>query len=87
MDTEKISEIAERIDENVNEKMKLSNLHDLETKMHKDPLDEANKYLCKKDVYELFKYLTANLVLKKPKDPIGSLIEQLKEIEQSEQKK
>ena len=32
------------------------------------------------------KHLTANLVLKKPKDPIRALIDQLKEIEQSENK-
>ncbi|RNA37159.1 protocadherin-1-like isoform X1 [Brachionus plicatilis] len=86
MNENQITEAAQRIEQNVSTKMEnLGNIN-LGDRMHKDPLVEANKYMCKKDVFELFKHLTANLVLTKPKDPIQALIDQLKEIEQSENK-
>jgi hypothetical protein len=51
-----INEANEAIRANVTDEMEvIKNHRDLQTKMHKDPLVEANYYLAKNDVYELFK--------------------------------
>jgi hypothetical protein len=46
---------VEAISSNVKNEMNIPNSKNFENQMHKDPLNEANKYLAKKDVYEIFK--------------------------------
>lgn len=46
---------VEAISSNVKNEMDIPNPKNFENQMHKDPLNEANKYLAKQDVYEIFK--------------------------------
>lgn len=46
---------VEAISSNVTNEMNIPNPKNFENQMHKDPLNEANKYLAKQDVYEIFK--------------------------------
>lgn len=55
MNENQVSEAVCRIEHNVS--VTMENLGDINMgdRMHKDPLNEANNYMCKKDVFELFK--------------------------------
>ena len=52
-----------------------------------DPRDEATDYLKKHRILQLFEELGAFLVLEKPKDPEGFLINKLEEIKESRKRK
>jgi len=52
-----------------------------------DPRDEATDYLKKHRILQLFEELGAFLVLEKPKDPEGFLIEKLEEIKESRKRR
>ena len=51
-----INEVCNIINQNTTLEMEMhKNAKNHEIKVHKDPLHEANRYLCKNDVYDLFK--------------------------------
>lgn len=55
-DSVKVDEMSNKLRENIQHEMEIhKNTKDFQTRKHKDPLNEANNYLCKNDVYELFK--------------------------------
>ena len=55
MASNQIEDKVEQIKQNVNSEIESSGDNNFENQMHKDPLNEANKYMCKKDIFELFK--------------------------------
>lgn len=52
-----------------------------------DPREEATEYLKKHRILQLFEELGAFLVLEKPKDPEGYLIQKLEEIKESRKRR
>ena len=55
MNENQVSEAVNRIEQNVHATMEDLGSINMGDRMHKDPLNEANKYMCKKDVFDLFK--------------------------------
>jgi hypothetical protein len=56
-----INEVSDIISKNTTFEMEMhKNTKNHEIKVHKNPLHEANKYLCKNDVYDLFRVLNLN---------------------------
>ena len=54
--TNDINTTVNNISENVKDEMDIAtNKFDVQIAVHKDPLDEASKYLFRNDVYDLFK--------------------------------